>query len=1333
MRNYIFRSLCLALMCSQVHLYLQAQEPMCYIDMEFSVEADDSATISAMSVVKNVDDALPFIMRVMNKGGAVIAVLVADDPTDFVRIRACPYLFSGINVMVQNGDGSCTTEATLFNDHLPIIEQRADTVYCMDSLVLGGHIGGSPPVAQIPCGGSMDATLVGDWVETYDCTDGQELAKIIYREYTAVGKDGRRGSGVDTIYVLNLPEITRENLYCAEKDTVYCSDDSVEFGPYMVLPVPGTDECDTIYLMNPDGTAKDFKCGLSVYVDQVTFPSTCGSLIQYTVQVKQPCTEGPSSGVCTVLDDETNLLESAGEGYWICNFWYMLTDTTAPVVDCGSDTTYFSTSPFGCEAYMAIPPVSAVDSCGEGALKMVKAHVETVGYFLLTENGNQWTSSQGIVLPIRPEPYLIIYEAIDICDNVGYDTCYVVMEDGISPQAVSHKEVNVSLSSKLTWLDASTIDNLSTDNCEVALVLARRSDWQTAGVNFCDDVALAGVSAAEDSLYQVILSLDKAADPVEFGYNENLFYLSQDDTTCGNMVAEAWKYALLEYATLQCERSVDELTFSEEVKDLLDPQFDPYDLKQLGGGWSEQVPILCDDVCSTVTVELLVVDYWCNWSKNWTNVIVEDKSTPLVAKEITDNIEVTCKTFNEEKYLLGGLPASAQDLVDAAGSGDEEALDALNEIFGTYQKVWLNDFGALVDAEGNELVCEIPFEDSICDYGDDIIDFLAGNWEEVDASSYYMVQRDTFLHGAVLVNCAQNVQCVQEIEADLDDCGQGVITRTWKIWKECTSSTLMHVPDTFKQTQEIHVVEGCGLAPWMFTVPADDTIEVCVLRFNPDGSVMGAGDPDSTGRPTFIGDPSCRQVGVGFFDKVLDEVDDATYCHRVIRTWCFTDWCENDDLSIDDWVGDLESDNVYKYEQEILVICTCTCFLGCDDLRDTSFVCDDIPDDVTDLYVYFNTPVIVPEEPEVDCDGFSLESVTVADTNECGLGQITRTWYLIDEMDMRVDSCSETLNLLGADFTTDRETSYEGDAEPFNCSDVITMDPIVPQNVCDKLGTLTITNDSEYADDGGADASGEYPVGVHYVTYTISAVCLDPIMITDTVTVIDDVDPTVTAFSDPCISFDEWDSDFGGDPLNPMIRTQLAVEGEDNCGVDTVILFSLDSTFFPDQMTRDSILYTYSWIAIDSSGNTSDIRVVTLLISDLCNISANSPAVSEITDEVVDNNHQRQESDPEKMEGAAGRPNGTTRDAERILKLHQNYPNPFDAQTKIPFELNYGSELTLTIYDVTGKTLKEITGDFGKGYHEVEIKRSSLPHGGILYYKIETEYDTETRRMILIE
>ena len=201
-----------------------------------------------------------------------------------------------------------------------------------------------------------------------------------------------------------------------------------------------------------------------------------------------------------------------------------------------------------------------------------------------------------------------------------------------------------------------------------------------------------------------------------------------------------------------------------------------------------------------------------------------------------------------------------------------------------------------------------------------------------------------------------------------------------------------------------------------------------------------------------------------------------------------------------------------------------------------------------------------------------------------------------------------------------------------------------------------------------------------------------------------------------------------------MIRTQLAVQGVDNCGIDTVILFDLDSTFFPDEMTRDSVLYTYSWIAIDDSGNTSDIRVVTLLISDLCSISATAEVVSEVTDDAINTNYSKNVMNPEKKDGTLGRPSSPDSfDKSRSLMLYQNYPNPFTRMTKIPFELSYATDLTLTIYDVTGKTLTEIKGTYSKGFHEVEIDRNNLPGGGIMYYRIDTEYDTQTRRMVLME
>ena len=58
---------------------------------------------------------------------------------------------------------------------------------------------------------------------------------------------------------------------------------------------------------------------------------------------------------------------------------------------------------------------------------------------------------------------------------------------------------------------------------------------------------------------------------------------------------------------------------------------------------------------------------------------------------------------------------------------------------------------------------------------------------------------------------------------------------------------------------------------------------------------------------------------------------------------------------------------------------------------------------------------------------------------------------------------------------------------------------------------------------------------------------------------------------------------------------------------------------------------------------------------------------------------------------------------------------------------------TMTIYDVTGKVLKVIEGDYTKGYNQVSIKRADLKVNGVLYYQLDTEAFTATKKMIVIE
>ena len=83
--------------------------------------------------------------------------------------------------------------------------------------------------------------------------------------------------------------------------------------------------------------------------------------------------------------------------------------------------------------------------------------------------------------------------------------------------------------------------------------------------------------------------------------------------------------------------------------------------------------------------------------------------------------------------------------------------------------------------------------------------------------------------------------------------------------------------------------------------------------------------------------------------------------------------------------------------------------------------------------------------------------------------------------------------------------------------------------------------------------------------------------------------------------------------------------------------------------------------------------------------------------------------------------------------LYQNSPNPFSVYTDINFNLPENSEITMSVYDLTGKVIKVIHGQYDKGMNTIRIKKSDLNVSGVLYYRLETEGFTATRKMVIIK
>ncbi|MEP6796349.1 MAG: T9SS type A sorting domain-containing protein, partial [Saprospiraceae bacterium] len=88
--------------------------------------------------------------------------------------------------------------------------------------------------------------------------------------------------------------------------------------------------------------------------------------------------------------------------------------------------------------------------------------------------------------------------------------------------------------------------------------------------------------------------------------------------------------------------------------------------------------------------------------------------------------------------------------------------------------------------------------------------------------------------------------------------------------------------------------------------------------------------------------------------------------------------------------------------------------------------------------------------------------------------------------------------------------------------------------------------------------------------------------------------------------------------------------------------------------------------------------------------------------------------------------------AKAEFGLYQNKPNPWNGQTLIGFDLPKDDHARLTIFDVAGKTLKTIEGDYKAGYNSIELTEKDIPASGVLYYRLESGENSASKKMIIL-
>jgi len=95
------------------------------------------------------------------------------------------------------------------------------------------------------------------------------------------------------------------------------------------------------------------------------------------------------------------------------------------------------------------------------------------------------------------------------------------------------------------------------------------------------------------------------------------------------------------------------------------------------------------------------------------------------------------------------------------------------------------------------------------------------------------------------------------------------------------------------------------------------------------------------------------------------------------------------------------------------------------------------------------------------------------------------------------------------------------------------------------------------------------------------------------------------------------------------------------------------------------------------------------------------------------------------------------RDAEELITLNKNRPNPVDNYTEISFTLSEPLYVTITIYNLIGEPVKQIAKDrFLKGTHRiiwnaVDAAGNLVPNG-VYFYRLESTKGVAIRQLIVL-
>jgi hypothetical protein len=87
----------------------------------------------------------------------------------------------------------------------------------------------------------------------------------------------------------------------------------------------------------------------------------------------------------------------------------------------------------------------------------------------------------------------------------------------------------------------------------------------------------------------------------------------------------------------------------------------------------------------------------------------------------------------------------------------------------------------------------------------------------------------------------------------------------------------------------------------------------------------------------------------------------------------------------------------------------------------------------------------------------------------------------------------------------------------------------------------------------------------------------------------------------------------------------------------------------------------------------------------------------------------------------------------KTLKLHQNFPNPFNPQTTIAYEVKKTGNIELAIYNTAGQRIKWLVKrQQSAGKYAIKLNGKGLA-SGVYFYRLSLDNESIVKKMVLIE